>query len=150
MLIKYCSISSHWKVEKHLKRFVDDPKRFRSQHGAHNALVSGSLALQLHPSLFVSPVLRGKYTCNPKASYWFQPGQRLEKQARLEMRKIEPSNRPSWYKSVLETHEPLYSRVDEISKLGLPESWKYYAAKIPAWYRFQEDNKESTYLLRAW
>lgn len=36
-----------WNVDRLLSRFVRDPQFFRSQLGRHNALVSGSVALQL-------------------------------------------------------------------------------------------------------
>lgn len=35
-----------WNIDRTLQRFVNDPCEFRSQMGRHNALVSGSLALQ--------------------------------------------------------------------------------------------------------
>ena len=36
----------HWNVDRDLLRFVEDPRRFRSQLGKCNALISGSFALQ--------------------------------------------------------------------------------------------------------
>ena len=45
-LIYTCSIQAQWNIDKYLHRFVSDPKKFRSQLGAYDALVSGSLALQ--------------------------------------------------------------------------------------------------------
>ncbi|MCJ1469260.1 hypothetical protein MMC07_007893 [Pseudocyphellaria aurata] len=39
-------IPLQWNVDRLLSRFVSDPDRFRSQMGRHNALVSGSVALQ--------------------------------------------------------------------------------------------------------
>ena len=36
----------HWDIDKNLRRFVDDPYRFRSQMGKCDALISGSFAVQ--------------------------------------------------------------------------------------------------------
>ena len=38
--------SNHWDVDRDLRRFVKDPRRLRQQLGQHNALISGSFALQ--------------------------------------------------------------------------------------------------------
>lgn len=39
-------ISAQWNVDRGLKRFVQDPKGLRSHMGIHNALISGSFAVQ--------------------------------------------------------------------------------------------------------
>ena len=36
----------HWNIDRDLLRFVEDPRRFRSQLGKCNGLISGSFALQ--------------------------------------------------------------------------------------------------------
>lgn len=40
-------IPQQWNVDRHLSRFVRDSQFFRSQMGRYNALISGSVALQL-------------------------------------------------------------------------------------------------------
>lgn len=39
-------LSSQWDINKRLRRFVKDPNGLRSQMGEHDALISGSFALQ--------------------------------------------------------------------------------------------------------
>ena len=38
--------SNHWNIDRDLRRFAKDPRRLREQLGQHNALISGSFALQ--------------------------------------------------------------------------------------------------------
>lgn len=45
-------LPSQWNVDRHLRRFVQDPQFFRSQMGKHNALVSGSVAVQFFERVF--------------------------------------------------------------------------------------------------
>ena len=40
------ALPKQWDVNKRLKRFVQDPQGFRSQMATHNALISGSFAIQ--------------------------------------------------------------------------------------------------------
>ena len=40
------TLKKHWNIDKRLERFVQDPKGLRSQMAAHNALISGSFAIQ--------------------------------------------------------------------------------------------------------
>jgi hypothetical protein len=95
-------------------------------------------------SRFVSPVLRGQYTYDAEHGCLCQFAERFEKQARLEMRKIEPSNRPSWYKTIADSPRPLYLAADLFSTFNLPDTWTYYDDEIPGWYRFQQGkNKEN-------
>ncbi|KAL8823699.1 MAG: hypothetical protein Q9191_005627 [Dirinaria sp. TL-2023a] len=39
-------LPAHWNVDRRLRRFVRDPKALRSQMGRHDALISGSFAVQ--------------------------------------------------------------------------------------------------------
>ena len=101
-------------------------------------------------SRYVSPVLRGQYTYDSDHGCLRQFAERLEKQAKLEMRKIEPSKRPSWYKTILDSPDPLHFAADLFSTFNLPDTRTYYDGEIPAWYRFQEGkNKENLDCSRA-
>ena len=44
-------LPAHWNIDRRLRRFVRDPKALRSQIGIHNALISGSFAVQFFERL---------------------------------------------------------------------------------------------------
>lgn len=44
-------IATQWNVDRGLYRFVQDPKRLRSQMGIHNTLISGSFVVPIFERL---------------------------------------------------------------------------------------------------
>ena len=87
--------------------------------------------------MFVSPVLKEKYIYTVDGCL-LGIGRRLDSWTKLEMRKIEPSERPDWYQEALDSGKGMHNYFDKLAQLKLPDTWTYYDDEIPGWYQHME------------
>ena len=88
--------------------------------------------------VFCSCVTRYDYTYS--SDWCLFLGESMDRLTRLELWKLEPSDRSRFYDEALAKTEDLHTYAD---KLKVPDTWTYYDDEIPKWYQASEEQELS-------